>query len=389
MSILRGKFIVCSDLHSRYTNAYGKKHRLMELYRTEKTNGVDIHTCGDFAVTTGGLFNSSSWLIFYKIFLDEWTDLGGITTAGNHDSGNDFGSLNVTDGNVEYTPKEYWMKKTGANSDLIIQREFNNGRDILLSISENTGGVSGYAQSTIDYVKGIFASNPDKRIFVFMHYPCWKQVDNTTTTYTITANGSVTEKTFPKNSFATRYGTGQTGNWVNPNAYPQPTEFLTWLSNQANAIIISGHTHNDWRLQEEKLTYTVKGTVYVGGEFPNLKYYHVPGGAYMINIPSIRYRTQDAMFSVFDDKIEIQGRAGVYIESGAYVNGEVDEMNDDDSWEIRDLGAVYKYTIPLAEQATTKVVGYKFDGAEITEEGGFKYSGEKCDKYYRWNGEII
>lgn len=389
MSTLRGKFIVCSDLHSRYTNAYGRKHRLMELYRAEKAKGVDIHTCGDFAVTTGGLFNSSSWLTFYKIFLDEWTDLGGITTAGNHDSGNNFGTLNVTDGNVEYTPNEYWMKKTGANADLIIQREFNSGRDILLSISENTGGVGGYAQSTIDYVKGIFTSNPDKRIFIFMHYPCWKQVDNTTTTYTITSNGNVSEKTFPKNSFATRYGTGQTGNWVNPNAYPQPTEFLTWLSNQANAIIISGHTHNDWRLQEEKLTYTVNGTVYVGGEFPNLKYYHVPGGAYMINIPSIRYRTQDAMFRVFDDKIEIQGRAGVYIENGAYVNGEVDEMNDNDSWEIRDLGAEYKYTIPLAEQETTKVVGYKFDGTEITEDGGFKYSGEKCDKYYRWNGEII
>lgn len=380
MSILRGKFIVCSDLHSRYSNKYGAKHRLMNLYRVEKGKGVSIHTCGDFAVTTGGLFNSSSWNGFYKVFLDEWTELGGITTAGNHDSGNDFGKVNVIDNNVEYSPKEYWMKKTGANSDLIIQRGLNEGKDILLSISENTGGVSGYTQSTIDYVKQVFASNHDKRIFIFMHYPCWKQVDNATSTYTITADGNVSEKTFPKNSFATRYGTGQTGNWVNPTAYPKPTEFLTWLSNQANAIVISGHTHNDWRLQEEKLTYTVNGTVYVGGEFPNLKYYHVPGGAYMVNIPSIRYRTQDAMFYVYNDKVEIQGRAGVYIESGAFVDGEVDEMNDNDSWEIRDLGPEYRYIIPLKEFEEASIYPYDYYG-KVTEKW-YDYFGDENVKIY-------
>lgn len=363
MNILRGKFIVCSDLHSRYTNAYGKKHRLMELYRAEKEKGVSIHTCGDFAVTTGGLFNSSSWLTFYKIFLDEWTDLGGITTAGNHDSGNNFGSINVTDNGVEYTPIEYWKRKTGADDNLIIQRQYNNGKDILLSLSDNAGNVDAYSEQAINRVKGIITDNPDKRIFLFMHYPCWKQVDNTTTTYTVTTtDGTTTEKPFPKNSFATRYGTGQTGNWVNPNAYPQPTEFVTWLSNQPNVIIISGHTHNDWRLQEEKLTYTVNGIVYVGGEFPNLKFYHVPNGAYMVNIPSIRYRTQDALFLVYDDKVEIQGRAGVYTESGAYVNGEIDEMVDNDTWDIVSLGDSYKYVIPLKEFDDIKEYPYDYFG---------------------------
>ena len=145
----------------------------MELYKAEKANGVDIHTCGDFAVTTGGLFNSSSWLTFYKIFLDEWTALGGITTAGNHDSGNNFGTLNVTDNGVEYTAIEYWKRKTGADNDLIIQRQFNDGKDILLSLSENTGKVDGYSQGTINRVKNVITNNPDKRIFLFMHYPCW------------------------------------------------------------------------------------------------------------------------------------------------------------------------------------------------------------------------
>lgn len=339
----------------------------MELYRAEKANGVDIHTCGDFAVTTGGLFNSSSWITFYKIFLDEWTDLGGITTAGNHDSGNNFGTLNVTDNGVEYTAREYWKRKTGADDNLIIQRQFNDGKDILLSLSENTGKVDGYSQETINHVKNVITNNPDKRMFLFMHYPCWKQVDNTTSVYTITTtDGTVTEKTFHKNSFATRYGTGQTGNWVNPTAYPAPTEFLTWLSNQPNVIIISGHTHNDWRLQEEKLTYTVNGTTYVGGEFPNLKFYHVPNGAYMINIPSIRYRTEDAVFSIYNDKVVVQGRAGVYTSTGNYVSGEVDEMNDNDTWEIRDLGPAYQYTIPLSEEASTGITAYNYNGQQIT-----------------------
>lgn len=380
MSTLHGKFIVCSDLHSRYTNAYGKKHRLMELYRAEKANGTDIHTCGDFAVTTGGLFNSSSWLTFYKIFLDEWTDLGGITTAGNHDSGNNFGSVNVTDNGVEYTPIEYWKRKTGADDNLIIQRQFNDGKDILLSLSENTGKVGGYSQETINRVKNVITNNPGKRIFLFMHYPCWKQVDNATAIYTITTDGTVTEKTFPKNSFATRYGTGQTNSWVNPTAYPAPTEFLTWLSNQPNVIIISGHTHNDWRLQEEKLTYTENGIVYVGGEFPNLKFYHVPNGAYMVNIPSIRYRTQDALFSVYDDKVEIQGRAGVYIASGAYVNGEIDEMADNDTWDIVSLGDSYKYVIPLKEFDDIKEYPYDYFG-KISEKW-YDYFGDENVKIY-------
>lgn len=381
MSTLRGKFIVCSDLHSRYTDTYGKKHRLMELYKAEKANGVDIHTCGDFAVTTGGLFNSSFWLTFCKIFLDEWTALGGITTAGNHDSGNNFGTLNVTDNGVEYTAIEYWKRKTGADNDLIIQRQFNDGKDILLSLSENTGKVDGYSQETINRVKNVITNNPDKRIFLFMHYPCWKQVDNTTSVYTITtADGTVTEKTFHKNSFATRCGTGQTGNWVNPTAYPEPTEFLTWLSNQPNVIIISGHTHNDWRLQEEKLTYTVNGTVYVGGEFPNLKFYHVPNGAYMINIPSIRYRTEDALFSIYNDKVVVQGRAGVYTSTGNYVSGEVDEMNDNDTWEIRDLGPAYQYTIPLPEETSTGITAYNYKGQQITT--AYNKSGQQVTAIY-------
>lgn len=381
MSVLRGKFIVCSDLHSRYTNAYGKKHRLMELYKAEKAKGVNIHTCGDFAVTTGGLFNSSSWLTFYKIFLDEWTDLGGITTAGNHDSGNNFGAVNVTDNGVEYTPIEYWKKKTGADDNLIIQRQYNNGKDILLSLSDNAGNVGAYSETAISRVKGIITDNPDKRIFLFMHYPCWKQVDSTTTTYTVTTtDGATTEKPFPKNSFATRYGTGQTGNWENPNAYPQPTEFLAWLSNQPNVIIVSGHTHNDWRLQEEKLTYTVNGIVYVGGEFPNLKFYHVPNGAYMVNIPSIRYRTQDALFSVYDDKVEIQGRAGVYTASGAYVNGEIDEMADNDTWDIVSLGDSYKYVIPLKEFNDIKEYPYDYFG-KISEKW-YDYFGDENVKIY-------
>lgn len=383
MSILRGKFIVCSDLHSRYSNAYGKKHRLMELYKAEKANGVDIHTCGDFAVTTGGLFNSSSWLTYYKIFLDEWTDLGGITTAGNHDSGNNFGAVNVTDNGVEYTAIEYWKKKTGADDNLIIQRQFNDGKDILLSLSENTGKVDGYSQETINHVKSVITNNPDKRIFLFMHYPCWKQVDNTTAVYTITTDGATTEKTFPKNSFATRYGTGQTGKWANPTAYPSPTEFLTWLSNQPNVIIISGHTHNDWRLQEEKLTYTVNGTVYVGGEFPNLKFYQVPNGAYMINIPSIRYRTEDAVFSVYNDKVVIQGRAGVYTATGNYVSGEVDEMNDNDSWEMRNLDAAYKYVVPLQEETSASITVYKYDGTELTG-SGYTYIKSPTTNYYMY-----
>ena len=61
-----------------------------------------------------------------------------------------------------------------------------------------------------------------------------------------------------------------------------------------------------------------------------------------------------------------QGRAGVYTSTGNYVSGEVDEMNDNDTWEIRDLGPAYQYTIPLSEEASTGITAYNYNGQQIT-----------------------
>lgn len=356
MSILRSKFIVCSDIHTYYSNKVGAAHRLMTLYRAEKAKGTDIHTCGDFAVTTGGMFNSANttyWIDWLKVLLDEWSALGGLITAGNHDSGKNFGTttkqVDIVDSGITYTPDQYWKLRTGADDDLLIQRWINDGKDLLLSISENDGTATAFSSSAIARVKDIITNNSDKRVFIFIHYPTWYQVDGTDGTYTKTENGTSTTYTLKKNAFATRYGTGQTGGWSTVGPYPQPTDFLLWLSQQPNVIIFSGHTHNDWRLQEEELEYTVSNAVYKGGKFPNLKYYHVPGGAYMINLPSMRYRTQDAYVEIFDDKVVVKARQGVYSSNSAPVAGAIDAMADDSSWDFQEMGDSYVYTIPLTE----------------------------------------
>lgn len=361
MSTLRNKFIVCSDIHTYYSNKVGAAHRLMTLYRAEKANGADIHTCGDFAVSTGGMFNSrytTYWIEHIKVLLDEWSALGGLITAGNHDSGENFGAntktVDIVDSGITYTPDQYWKLRTGADDDLLIQRWINDGKDLLLSISENGGAATAFSSSTIARVKDIITNNSDKRVFVFIHYPTWYQVDTTDGTYTKTENETTTSYTLKKNAFATRYGTGQTGSWPSSiGPYPQPTDFLLWLSQQPNVVIFSGHTHNDWRLQEEELEYTVNSAVYKGGKFPNIKYYHVPNGAYMINLPSLRYRTQDAYVEIYDDKVVVKARQGVYSSDSSPVAGAIDPMADNSTWSFQEMGDSYVYTIPLAESGTT------------------------------------
>lgn len=380
MSTLRGEIVVCSDIHSHYTNAYNRTHRLMTLYRDEVSRGVDVHYCGDFCVTTGGIFGHIYWAPYYKVLLDEWADLGGIITAGNHDSGNNFGSVNVTDNGVEYTPDAYWRYKTGCDDNLIIQRTTNGGKDILLSVSDNSGSAGGISDSAITYVQGVVQGYQDRRIIILIHYPTWLQVDSKTTTYTATADGDTTSYSIPLNAYATRYGTGQTGGWTTPSAYPTPTALLLWLSQQPNCIIISGHTHNDWRLQSEQVTYNADGVVYVGGEMPNIKYYHVPGGAYMVNLPSMRYRTQDAKVYIYDDKIVIKGRAGVYTDSGDYVSGAIDAMADNSTWTLQELGEPYTYTIPLAEYSAAGIPVYNKGGETVS--AVYNHAGEVVKHVY-------
>lgn len=380
MSTLRNTMIVCSDVHSYYANAYNRAHRLMTLYREEIGNGTDVHYCGDFGVTTGGLFNAAYWVPNYKILLDEWADLGGIITAGNHDSGNNYGTINVTDNGIEYTPAAYWRHKTGCDDNLIIQRTTNDGKDILLSISDNSGSAAGISDSAIAYVKDVVQGNPDRRIIILIHYPTWLQVDSQTTTYTATADGVTTSYSIPLNAYATRYGTGQTGGWTTPGAYPTPTALLLWLSQQPNCIIISGHTHNDWRLQSEQVTYTADGVVYVGGEMPNIKYYHVPDGAYMVNLPSMRYRTQDAKVYLYDDKVIVKARAGIYTDGGGYVNGTVDAMADNSAWVLQEMGDAYTYTIPLREYSDAGIPVYNKGGEPVSVV--YNHAGEVVEQVY-------
>lgn len=358
MSTLRKTLIACSDLHSYYSNATGKAHRLKTLYEASKNDNSDICFVGDMHVTTGGLFRGDYWQAFYEVFFDELSSLCTIMVAGNHDSGSNFGNGTVAYNGVDYSSVDYWKLRTGANDNLIIQKTINDGRDILLSISENGGTASSFSDETIAEAKEIITNNAERRIFVFIHYPTWYQVDSEDGVYTKTEGETTTEYTLKKNAFATRYGTGQTGAWSTVSAYPQPTNFLLWLSQQPNVIIFSGHTHNDWRLQEEELEYTVGSAIYKGGKFPNLKYYHVPNGAYMINLPSMRYRTEDALVEIYNDKVVVKARQGVYTTDGTPVSGAIDAMADNSTWELQELGSAYTYTIPLAESGVAAAVEY-------------------------------
>lgn len=380
MSSLRNKFVVCSDLHSYYGTG-GHTGQCIRKYQSMHESGYDVHTCGDFAYSTSGLISNNGREQNMAKFLKDFASLGGLIAAGNHDAAKYdpetldclYGGSTVTVDGITYTGRELWDTLTGAENG-VVSRTYNGGKDVYVALSmdkraytrPSTNADVDYSSTCMSKVKSIVEDCQlnGQRLFVFLHFPTYFQTSGESVRYRVDGVDTGSISHYP--GFATRYGTSQTGNMTTGSLYPNPHNssfakvpgttltLLEYLSVQPGVIVFSGHQHNDWRLQEESLTYVASdGHEYKNEEpMPALHYVHVPNGAYMVNLPSLRYRDQDAVVEVYDDKVVVKAR-------GVKSNITNEWMTETDlngtsapsgtTWDFVELGAEYVYNIPLSE----------------------------------------
>ena len=301
MSKLLHKCNACSDIHATtFPTA-------ISSYAEDAQNGIFSVCCGDFLVSTGGLFNADNTPT--KNLIKQFVALNGGVVVGNHDAGQH-----------STMPRESWETLTGQ--DLLSEKIIDGVHYIFVS-GNKAGGALG---ATWDDGKPIYpedvrtqtislltaAKAANQRCIVLTHYP-------------------LEQGTTDGNGFAFRVGQPRgTGTPYKPKTYTSTgyfakdssghtydTDFYNQIATFDNVLWLSGHTHVNWKYQSgynDGVNITEAG---VPIPYPNQKVYKVPNGAAMINLPSANYQSQDARIEVYNDRVIVRAR-----ESGIELGGE-------------------------------------------------------------------
>lgn len=301
MSTLFHKCNACSDIHATTFPA------AISGYSEDAQNGIFSICCGDFLVSTGGLFNADNTPT--KNLIRQFVALNGGVVVGNHDAGQH-----------STMPRESWEALTGQ--DLLSEKVIDGVHYIFIS-GNKAGGALG---ATWDDGKPIYpedvrtqtislltaAKAANQRCIVLTHYP-------------------LEQGTTDGNGFAFRVGQPRgTGTPYKPKTYTSTgyfakdssghtydTDFYNQISTFDNVLWLSGHTHVNWRYQtglNDGVNIDSSGNPI---PYPNQKAYKVPNGAAMINLPSANYQSQDARIEVYNDRIIVRAR-----ENGTTIGGE-------------------------------------------------------------------
>lgn len=301
MSKLLHKCNACSDIHATAFPA------AISGYSEDAQNGIFSICCGDFLVSTGGLFNADNTPT--KNLIRQFVALKGGVIVGNHDAGQH-----------STMPRESWDALTGQN--LLSEKVIDGVHYIFIS-----GNKAGGALGTIwDDGKPIYpedvrtqaislltaAKEAGERCIMLTHYP-------------------LEQGTTDGNGFAFRVGQPRgTGTPYKPKTYTSTgyftkdsaghtydMDFYKQIAGFNNVLWLSGHTHVNWRYQtgiNDGVNIDTSGNPI---PYPNQKAYKVPNGAAMINLPSANYQAQDARIEVYNDRVIIRAR-----ENGNELGGE-------------------------------------------------------------------
>lgn len=301
MSVLLHKCNACSDVHATSMPSAGS------TYAADAGNGIFTICCGDFLAGTTGLFEGTNTST--ENLIKTFMGFGGGVITGNHDAGQ-----HVT------MASDRWKEVTGL--DLCTEKIVNGVHYIFIS-----GNKSGGAQGTVwDDGKPIYteevrtqaltwiqaAKDAGERCIILTHYP-------------------LEQGTTDGNGFGFRVGQPRgTGTAYRPTVYTSSgylakdssgkaydTDFYNAIAAFDNVLWLSGHTHVNWRYQsgyDDGTNIDSEGNPIA---YPNQKAYKVPGGAVMINLPSLQFQGQDARIEVYDDRVIVRAR-----ENAAELGGE-------------------------------------------------------------------
>lgn len=301
MSKLLHKCNACSDIHA---TAFPTA---ISGYAVDAQDGIFSICCGDFLVSTGGLFDVDN--IPTKNLIRQFVALNGGVVVGNHDAGQH-----------STMPRESWEALTGQ--DLLFEKVIDGVHYIFIS-GNKAGGALGaiwddgkpiYPEDVRTQAISLLtaAKAANQRCIVLTHYPLEQG----------TTNGS---------GFAFRVGQPHgTGTPYKPKTYTSigyfakdstehtyDMDFYKQIAGFDNVLWLSGHTHVNWRYQtgiNDGVNIDSSGNPI---PYPNQKAYKVPNGAAMINLPSANYQVQDARIEVYNDRVIIRAR-----ENGNELGGE-------------------------------------------------------------------
>lgn len=353
MSELQYKFIICSDVHS---SLIVSQAGVLKSYQDSIRNGVAaVMCCGDIMEPYFGVSPTDRTGAAYtngRAMIGEMARLGGIMCAGNHSSSYGYGTYNGQSG-VEAWNTLYDESRIENDGMQYIDRYTRIkyiGTDAFIAVSDMTGGAD-YPASTVENVRAAIAEAKadNRRIFVLTHYP-----------YCCLSDGSTRgqkNSNIEHNAFGARLTNATDNGTLRTQAnYPDPrgNTMLEMLAHTDGLIWFSGHNHNFWQISHEGGLVLYSQTAYAQSgaaantnyllEYPYAHVLHLNGGAYMINLPSLKHNLQDAIVYVYDDHVEIRERQctkGSTISASA-VAGEVSGSNErgaykTTAWTVSDL----------------------------------------------------
>lgn len=301
MSRLLHKCNACSDVHATSLPSAASG------YVEDAQNGIFSMCCGDFLVSTGGLFNADNTPT--KNLIKQFVALKGGVVVGNHDAGQH-----------STMPSDSWKALTGQ--DLLSEKIVDGVHYIYIS-GNKAGGALG---ATWDDGKPIYpedvrtkaislitaAKSAGERCIVLTHYPLEQGTTN--------GNGFAFRVGQPRGTGTaykpTRYtSTGYLAKDSSGNTYD--ADFFSQIAAFDNVLWLSGHTHVNWRYQSGYNDGTNIDSDGNAIAYPNQKAFKVVGGAAMINLPSVTYQSQDARIEVYNDRVIVRAR-----ENGDELGGE-------------------------------------------------------------------
>lgn len=303
MSILLHECNACSDVHATSMPSAGS------TYAADASNGIFTICCGDFYTGMGLFVNTGTIVDATKNLIKTFMGFSGGVITGNHDVG-------------QHTTmsSDSWKELTGF--DLCSEKIINGVHYIFVS-GEKAGGGLGtvwddgkpiYSEEIRAQALSLIQSAKDagERCIVLTHYPLEQGTPGDGFGFRV-GNPNNKDKTYTPQTYTS---SGYMAKDTSGNAYD--TDFYQAIAAYDNVLWLSGHTHVNWRYQsgyDDGVNIDDSGNPIA---FPNQKVYKVPGGAAMINLPSLQYQAQDARIEVYDDRIIVRARENAEELGGEY-----------------------------------------------------------------------
>lgn len=298
------RFPVCSDLHVDQTTTHANNRRVTAAMAEYESGGYDAIVClGDLSKGTNGITYYSE----AQTLAGNLKALGAYMVTGNHDVGCNGGVLG---GNFDS-----WKTLTGCDGYYSVEVP---GSDFLLVFMScllfGQYAKPMYTAETKAWVRNTLAAAKaaGKKVLLFTHY-CFPVADvhfgyragySSSSVQSLVYVDGTDIDSLVEQWYGTSTGGSATGV---PYTVAGDEDDLLYqdMAAYGNILWFSGHVHTPWRWQEG---------------IPHIKAYTIPGGASMINLPSMGYENQDALVELMSDgTVVVRAReAGVEL-GGQYV----------------------------------------------------------------------